>query len=69
LRAICLQPVTYAHDTNSYHTTARGDRRGAAYIEGLSRTDQAIIAVALTGVAERGREARGVTLRQFGGKL
>ena len=69
MQAICLQPVTYAHDTNSYHTTARGDRRVAAYIEGLSRTDQAIIAVALTGVAEHGREARGVTLRQLGGKL
>jgi hypothetical protein len=42
-----------------YCTTARGDRPVAAYIEGLSRADQAVLAVALTEIAERGREARG----------
>jgi phage-related protein len=52
-----------------YYTTARGDRPVAAYIEGRSRADQAVIAVALTEIAERGREARGVTFRQLAGKL
>jgi phage-related protein len=52
-----------------YYTTTRGDRPVAAYIEGLSRADQAVLAVALTEIAERGREARGVTFRQLEGKL
>jgi hypothetical protein len=52
-----------------YYTTARGDRPVAAYIEGLSRADQAVIAVALTEIVERDRAARGVTFRQLGGKL
>jgi hypothetical protein len=36
-----------------YYTTARGERPVAAYIEGLSRADQAVIAVALTEIAQR----------------
>jgi phage-related protein len=52
-----------------YYTTARGDRPVAAYIEGLSRADQAVIAVALTEIVERGLEARGVTFRPLDGKL
>jgi phage-related protein len=41
----------------------------AEYIEGLSRTDRAVIAAALAEMAERGLAARGVTFRQIGGKL
>lgn len=52
-----------------YYTTARGGRPVAEYIEGLSRTDRAVIAAALGEMAERGLAARGVTFRQIGGKL
>jgi phage-related protein len=52
-----------------YYATPRGDRPVATYIEGLSRADQAGMAAALTEIAERGFEARGVTFRQVGGKL
>ena len=52
-----------------YYTTPRGDRPVANYIEELSRADQAGMAVALTEIAERGFEARGVTFRQIEGKL
>jgi hypothetical protein len=52
-----------------YYTTPRGDRPVATYIEGLSRADQAGMAAALTEIAERGFEARGVTFRQIEGKL
>ncbi len=52
-----------------YYTTPRGARPVATYIEGLSRADQAGMAAALTEIAERGFEARGVTFRQVEGKL
>ena len=52
-----------------YYTTPRGDRLVATYIEGLSRAEQAGMAAALTEIAERGFEARGVTFRQIEGKL
>ncbi len=52
-----------------YYTTPRGDCPVATYIEGLSRADQAVMAVALTEIAERGFEGRGVTFRQIAGKL
>ena len=52
-----------------YYTTPRGDRPVATYIEGLSRADQAVMAVALTEIAERGFVGRGVTFRQIEGKL
>lgn len=52
-----------------YYTTPRGDRPVANYVEGLSRADQAVMAVALTEIAERGFEGRGVTFRQIEGKL
>ncbi len=52
-----------------YYTTARGERPVAAYVERLSRPEQAALAVALTEVAERGLEARGVSFRHLGGKL
>ena len=52
-----------------YYTTPRGDRPVATYIEGLSRADQAGMAAALTEIAERGFEARGVTVRHIEGKL
>ncbi len=52
-----------------YYTTARGERPVAVYIEALSRKDQAVMAAALTEIAERGFEARGVTFRQLQGKL
>lgn len=52
-----------------YYTTARGGRPVAEYIEGLSRTDRAVIAAALAELAERGLAARGVIFRQIGGKL
>ncbi len=52
-----------------HHTTARGERPVATYIESLSRSDQAALAVALTEVADRGLEARGVSFRHLGGKL
>jgi phage-related protein len=52
-----------------YDTTPRGERPVAAYIEGLSRADQAGMAAALTEISERGFEASGVTFRQIEGKL
>ncbi len=52
-----------------YYTTARGERPVAAYIEMLSRSDQAALAAALTEIAERGFEARAVSFRQLLGKL
>jgi phage-related protein len=52
-----------------YYTTPRGDRPVATYIEGLSRADQAGMVVALSEMAARGFEARGVTFRQIEGKL
>jgi len=52
-----------------YYTTGRGVRPVAAYLEGLSRADQAVVAAALTEISERGLGARGVSFRQIEGKL
>ncbi len=52
-----------------YYTTGRGVRPVAAYIEGLALAEQAVIAAALIGIADRGFEARGVRFRQIEGKL
>jgi|WetSurMetagenome_2_1015567.scaffolds.fasta_scaffold157503_2 succinyl-CoA synthetase alpha subunit len=46
-----------------YYTTARGDRPVAAYIEGRSRADQAVIAVALTEIAAYRKQTQKAPVR------